>query len=380
MKQNKSRRILEICPFSAGICGIWQRVLSESKEFAKQGYEVRVFSSDIEKGTGRRAASNEEIEGIKIERFESRREVLTKLVSSNVKYWLGAAARKRLEEYNPHIIITHLLHPHSVKISKLVNKLKKKNPKSKFFIVPHAPFNIKRGFILDILTSIWQNTQAVKLKNFDRIIAITAWERPYLLKSGIQEDKIIYIPNGLPEEFFTQKKAKASKDVLFLGRISPVKNLETLVNAAKYLPNLNFTIAGVAEGKYIEKIKHLIRSFEIKNIKICPPVYNLKDKIRLIDSHKVFVLPSKREAMPQVLIEAMARGRIVISSKTDGGKEIIKDKVNGFLFEIGDHKILVNLIKENISGKEKIQKRAMQDAKKYSWKKLIKYYLSLFNK
>ncbi|MEK6893414.1 MAG: glycosyltransferase family 4 protein [Nanoarchaeota archaeon] len=380
MVQNKSCRILEICPFSAGICGIWQRVISESKEFTKLGYEVRVFSSDIEKGTGRRVVSNEEIDGIKIERFKCKRRFLTSLVSSNVKYWFGAAAIKSLEKYNPQIIITHLLHPHSAKISKLTNKLKKKNLNSNFFIVPHAPFNIKRGFILDILTSIWQNVRAVKLNNFDRVIAITAWERPYLLKSGIQEDKIVYIPNGLPDEFFTQKMAKSSKDVLFLGRISPVKHLETLINAAKSLPNINFTIVGAAEDEYMKKIKNMIKLLEIKNIEICPPVYNLREKIRLIDRYKLFVLPSKREAMPQVLIEAMARGKVVISSKTDGGKEIIKDNVNGFLFEIGDYKGLASIISKNIFGRDKIQKRAMEDAKKYSWKKLIKRYLSLFNR
>jgi hypothetical protein len=46
-------KILEICPFSAGACGVWQRVKQKSIELAKKGYEVRVFSSYFEKETNK---------------------------------------------------------------------------------------------------------------------------------------------------------------------------------------------------------------------------------------------------------------------------------------------------------------------------------------
>jgi len=146
------------------------------------------------------------------------------------------------------------------------------------------------------------------------------------------------------------------------------------------LPTINFSIVGAQEKDYLNKLKKLIKKENIKNVKFYPPVYNLKDKIKLIDQHKIFVLSSVREAMPQVLLEAMSRGKLIISSNTDGGKELINNKKNGFLFRIGDYDMLANLIKNNIEGNRKIQQNAIQTSKQYSWSFLIKRYIQLFNK
>ncbi len=372
-------KVLELCEFSAGICGVWARVRHESLEFIEKGFEVRVFSSDVVKGTNGKAENEEEIERIKIHRFKSN----GSWISENVKYWfIFGGAKEELEKYNPDIIITHLLHPYTANLSTLIRKLKLKKPNLKVFVVPHAPFNVDRGFILNLATNLWRKLSTLNLNNFDRIIAITKWEMPYLEKLGVRREKVVYIPNGLPKEFFTEKRIKSEKgkDVLFLGRIAPVKNLETLLLAAKQLPNINFSIVGTAEEEYLNKIKRIITKESLANVKVYPPVYNLKEKIKLIDKHKIFVLPSVREAMPQVLLEAMARGKIVISSKTDGGKEIIEDYKNGILFEIGNYNKLADLIKQNINGSKKMQAEAIKEAKKYAWSKLIKHYIDLIKK
>jgi len=133
---------------------------------------------------------------------------------------------------------------------------------------------------------------------------------------------------------------------------------------------------GMAESDYLKKLQKSIA--KSKNVRILPPIYDLKQKIGLIDKHRIFVLPSKREAMPQVLLEAMSRGKLVISSKTDGGKEIIWDNQNGFLFS--DTSDLIRLIKENKSGNKKIQDLARKDSKQYRWSNLIKSYLKIFKK
>jgi len=74
-------KILEICSFSAGICGVWARVLAESREFVRLGHEVRVFSSDIEKGSGNLAICEEDIESISVRRFKSRSSIISKNVN-----------------------------------------------------------------------------------------------------------------------------------------------------------------------------------------------------------------------------------------------------------------------------------------------------------
>lgn len=355
-------KILEVCEFSAGICGVWTRVKQEASEFAKLGYEVQVFSSNRMQGSNELAKCEEDIGGIKIKRFNAKQ---GKFISKNVTFF---NFDNEIKELKPDVIITHTIHPHSFKALNyaLTNKIP-------CYLVTHAPFNVKRHALLSAAKAVFDLFNKSKLRRFTKIIAITKWEVPYLLKSGIKKENIAYIPNGLPNEFFTQKKVKPKKDVLFLGRISPVKDIETLIKAAKLVPSINFSVVGSREQGYLENLN--IPS----NMKILSPVYDLKKKIKLIDEHKIFVLPSKREAMPQVLLEAMARGKLVISSATDGGKEIIQNKINGFLFEIGDYHKLADLIKENIKGNKKIQNQAEKDSRKYAWKSLIKLYVHLFN-
>ena len=361
-------KILEIEEFSAGIGGVSARVIQEAREFVKLGHSVTIFSSDIEEGTGNQAVSEESVSGIKIKRFPSQTGFLDRMLTKNVTYF---NFQEELAKLNPNIVITHTIHPHSFKALSLC--LKKNIP---CFLVTHAPFNVKRKFPLNILTEIFNNLNKPKLRKFTKIISITKWENAYLKKLGIPEEKGVYIPNGIQSEFFSQKKEKAKSKVLFLGRIAPVKNLEVFIQAAKMLPNIKFDIVGMAEQDYLTHLKGLVEKENITNVSFFPPVFDLKEKIKVIDNHSIFILPSKREAMPQSLIEAMARAKIVISSKTDGGKELVQDGRTGFLFDSADS--LVDLVRKNISGNKKIEIEAEKFASQFNWNKLIKKYEQLF--
>ena len=57
-------KILELTNYSAGICGVWQRVMQESKELAEKGYVVRVFSSNTTKASSKLACNEEKIGNI----------------------------------------------------------------------------------------------------------------------------------------------------------------------------------------------------------------------------------------------------------------------------------------------------------------------------
>jgi glycosyltransferase involved in cell wall biosynthesis len=373
-------KILEICPYSAGACGVWQRVKQESIELAKKGYEVRVFSSYFEKETNKIMPLNEKIGKIQIQRFPS-----IKLGGESFMYW---NFEKEALEYAPDVIIVHnYRHLHTTKALKIKKILEKQEKKCKVFLVTHAPFvedNITRTKFQTFIVNFYDKFIGPRIINkFDKIIAITRWEIPYLLKLGVNKEKIVHIPNGIPEEFFKQKNIKPKKDILFLGRISPIKDLETLIKAAKLLPEVNFSLIGPAEKEYFSKLKNLVGNS--KSIKFYLPVYDLKKKIQLIDNHKIFVLPSRREAMPQVLLEAMARGKIIIASENKGSAEIISDRKNGFLFPISNYEKLAKIIefcfdKKNKKTLEKIRKNAILKAREFRLKIIFNDFYKLILK
>src|SRR3989344_4381536 len=95
-------KILELCNFSAGICGVWTRVYNESIRLADKGYEVMIFSSNFVKGS-RDIAQPEEVKGkIKIKRFPAMR-----LGGESFMHWFNKLAQKEALEYSPKVIIVH---------------------------------------------------------------------------------------------------------------------------------------------------------------------------------------------------------------------------------------------------------------------------------
>lgn len=124
-------------------------------------------------------------------------------------------------------------------------------------------------------------------------------------------------------------------------QIVPWKKIDVLIRSAKIItsekPNTIFIICGKPQEndqEYFEMLKSMIRKLELEN-NIHFTGYR-EDTNRILGASDLFVLPSENETFGRVLIEAMASGVPVAASKTGGIPDIIENRVNGFLFEVGD--------------------------------------------
>ncbi len=383
-------KILEVTAFSKGICGVWARVSQEALELKKLGHEVLVFSSNIKRGSGRieYACSEEEVNGILVKRFKP-----FGSFGENSFFW---DYEKEALKFKPDVIIVHAYRQYySTKALKIAKKLG-----VPCILVTHAPFvnPAFRNPQTNFMVWLYDNLVGKRiLKKYSKIFTIAKWEVAYLKKLGVKDSQIVYVPNGVADDYFKIKKSKKSKtkSVLFLGRIAPVKDVETLLKSFEIVlkenPKIILNLVGPVEEEYGKKIKSLVKELKLnENVIFHGGVYELKKKLEIIDSCDVFVLPSKREGMPQVLIEIMAREKIVISSTNDGGKEIVEDnatpkgvprdiskemstKGNGYLFEIGDYKKLADLILKGMENSEinkKMKKEAKKSVEQFAWSKL----------
>lgn len=364
-------RILELCLFSAGIDGVFARVKQESELLARK-HEVVIFSSNIVKGSEKIAKRENKIGKVKIRRFPAK-----KLGGESFMRW---NFENEALKFKPDVIIAHSYrHLHTSQALKVAKKLG-----CKVFLVTHAPFvsgNTTRTSFSAFAVRFYDFLMGPRIINkFDKVIAITKWEMPYLLNLGLDKNKMEYIPNGIAEEFFkiksVKRNGKEDKKILFLGRISPIKDLETLIRAMKILKDnkVVLEIVGPAEEDYIERLKIMIDKLGLNDRALFhKPIFDIKEKIKKIDSARVFVLPSKREAMPQALIEAMAREKIVISSDSPGAKDLIEDGKNGFLFRVGNAKELAEKIDAAIKIKDnKMRGEARKSVERFEWGKIIK--------
>jgi glycosyltransferase involved in cell wall biosynthesis len=100
-----------------------------------------------------------------------------------------------------------------------------------------------------------------------------------------------------------------------------------------------------------------------------------KDKLSAYVDADVFVLPSRHEGFPMVLLEAWACGKPVIASRTGGLRELISDGETGILFEPKNHKELAEkilyLLNDPAKAEEIGRKAKLLVERKYSISKIV---------
>lgn len=136
---------------------------------------------------------------------------------------------------------------------------------------------------------------------------------------------------------FEKVKKEYQKRFLYVGRLSSVKNLETLIKVFNQLPNHHLTLIGDGEEK-----EHL-KSLANQNISFEPPIENSKLQIEFLN-HDIFILPSISEPWGLVVEEALYFGQPVMVSKNCGSVELVKSEGNGYVFEPMDMEEIKSLI------------------------------------
>jgi glycosyltransferase involved in cell wall biosynthesis len=105
--------------------------------------------------------------------------------------------------------------------------------------------------------------------------------------------------------------------------------------------------------------------------------------IHYLQMANVFVLPSESEGLSNALLEAMAAGVAVISTRVSGSLELIDDGVNGLLVDIGDVEGLAAALKRLACDPHlctTLGQRARQTVdEKYSLVNVSKQYLQLYD-
>ncbi|MBN1231578.1 MAG: glycosyltransferase family 4 protein [Anaerolineales bacterium] len=136
------------------------------------------------------------------------------------------------------------------------------------------------------------------------------------------------IPNYVENTFFSPSVQNSSKkyDLIFVGRLSPQKNIDALLEAITPL-NISLLLIGQGEleGTLKEKFSHLWGKVTWINR---VPHDQLPDFFHLA---KAYILPSHYEGHPKTLIEAMACGMPVIGADVEGIQNLINHKENGWL-------------------------------------------------
>jgi glycosyltransferase involved in cell wall biosynthesis len=181
-------------------------------------------------------------------------------------------------------------------------------------------------------------------KSVDRILVLTETMRAEVVANvKVRDDQVLIFPNGVvvAPEFPTRVGTRGAPFVLlYAGRISEEKSLETLLEAANLLirdglPGVEVHLVGpvFAPRDPMHKLKAVIETLDHR-VAVIFHGYQV-DVAPFYQRADVFVLPSRSEGMSNALLEAMASGTCCVVSDIPENRALIEHGVTGLLFTQG---------------------------------------------
>lgn len=173
---------------------------------------------------------------------------------------------------------------------------------------------------------------------------------------------------------------KESIKIICVARLSEQKDHDCLVKSINILKNdYNIKLILLGSGPLKNTINNLIKSLKLeKNIKI---IEFKKNPYPYILKSDLLILSSKYEGLPNVLLEAIALKKFVISSDCPTGpREILDGGKGGDLFKVGDYLTLSKKIKFFIHKKKEINSKktyASKRLKRFSYRNRLQDYLNV---
>lgn len=253
------------------------------------------------------------------------------------------SVKKAIKEYNPDVV-----HAHDIKASIMAAII----CDDKIKIISHVHCNHENMRKKNMKTLLFNYFS----KKYSKIIWVSQSAFDNYIYSDRVKDKSIVLynvidKNGIFNAIKNDKENYGTFDIIYLGRLTYAKYPERLINIIKQIKDKGYNIkaAVVGTGELYDDIKELIHKFKLdKNVKLFGYVTN---PYKILNSSKILVMTSRYEGTPMVALEAMALGKPIISTPTDGMVDIIDNEKNGFLSN-SDFE-LVNKIIEILNDEEK---------------------------
>ena len=333
-------KILLISPTQSGIGGIAQHVQGLTKFLKKKGYCVEITSSEN--------TFTIPIKGLKNLSF---------MISSFLK-------TKFNKDYD-------IVHAHNISSALAI-----KNIKGKKILSIHGVFSNQ---INDLhgktLANISRKYEKNALKWADAITVISKEAFDYYTNLGYN---VFQVPNAIDiSSLETNVDKRYSKQVIFAGRLSHEKGIDSLISISQKLTDdIHLIILGA--GPEEEKIKDLVKNH--KNIHFFG-YQNKNQTISLIRGSDILIHPSLHEGISSTILESMACKTAIIASDVGGNRELIENNQNGIIIE--SHNIdsfveqIINLF-DNEQLRQLLVDNALKTIEKYNWNEIGNLYLDVY--
>jgi glycosyltransferase involved in cell wall biosynthesis len=193
------------------------------------------------------------------------------------------------------------------------------------------------------------------LPRYERVICVSPDIREQCCRYGVSDERAQLIENAIDTDQFRRKRSVDEAKSLLdwppgrmllggAGRLSEEKGFDDLIRSVRELVDrgIDVGLIIIGEGQQRSVLAGLIHQL------------NLADRVRLAgfqsdlrpfyEAMDLFVLSSRREGLPNVVLEAMALEMPVVSTRVAGVPRLITDGENGLLVDLGDRPALSSAV------------------------------------
>ena len=333
-------KILILSPTQSGIGGIAQHVQGLTKFLEKNSHNVEIISSEN--------TFTIPIKGLKNPSF---------MVSS----FLKTKFKKNQD----------IVHAHNIPAA-----LAMKNATGKKILSLHGVFSQQIDQLHGKITgNISKKYEQDALTWADVITVISKEAFDYYTSLGYT---VFQVPNAIDITSLSQNKDRRyHKQVIFAGRLSAEKGIDTLIKIGKKLPtDVQLIILGI--GPEEQKIKNLAKNW--KNVHYLG-YQNKENTISLIRGSDILLQPSLKEGISSTILESMACNTVVIASNVGGNTELIENSINGIIKDPKDSDSFVEqimILLENTELRKSLENQALKTVEKYDWNPVGNLYLNIY--
>lgn len=181
---------------------------------------------------------------------------------------------------------------------------------------------------------------------------------------------VVKVDDIVDDIFIQDYKRNNDCAIFFAGNIVVSKGIEDLLSAFRLItrkyPEIKLRLAGAYDNNYINYLKAGFNDLDFDNKVIILGQLNRRELVQEFMNCSMFVFPSHFETSPNVIMEAMTLGIPIISTKTGGIPDMIRNGTNGILVDIKQPEEIaksITFIMENNKFAEEIGNNAKREAR-----------------
>lgn len=173
----------------------------------------------------------------------------------------------------------------------------------------------------------------------DAITTVSDSVRNHLEEYGLFEEDVRITPNGVDtSEFKLTEGSRTGNQLLYTGRLAPVKGLPDLLEAIKRIDKagLECKLVITGKGEYKKVLQEKVIDLGIQNKVDFTGFVSREQLVNLYQSSDAFIFPTYYEGLPTSVLEAMAAGLPIVSTNAPGVRDLIDHEETGLIGEPGD--------------------------------------------